>query len=336
MTVEVRVATESDLDRWNDYVGRSPHGTLFHEHETLELLADHAGARLHPLVGEKGQETVGLFPVFEISRRPLTATFSPPPFLRIPYLGPALLNLEKLKRRKRERRQQQFLENCFEWIETELNPRYEHVRTGPGFADSRPFKWNGYDVTPRYTYAVDLSLPGDELLKTFSSDARTNVTKTPDGSYSLEEGGPDSIREILALVSNRYESQGIGFHLTDEFVIDLYEGTANGAVRPYTVSVDGEFVGGILALEYGDSVLRWQGGVRTDDDVDVPINDLLDWAVMSDGRDRGLSTYDLVGADTRRINRYKAKFNPALRTYYRIERGSWGVQKLARLYRSIK
>ncbi|MFC4541753.1 lipid II:glycine glycyltransferase FemX [Halosolutus amylolyticus] len=336
MSIDVRLATDEDRDRWNGYVERSPQGTLCHEYEALEVQAEHAGATLHPLIGFKGQEPVGLFPVFEIKKGFVTTVFSPPPHLRVPYLGPAFLNMGKLKQRKRDKRQERFVEGCFDWIESELAPRYAHLRTSTAFADSRPFKWNGYDVSPEYTYVVDLSPDEDDLLMTFSSDARNNVTNADDDAHEIEVGGDEEIRLIVDQVRRRYESQGIDFGVAESFVLDLADRTANGAVRPYTLRVDGEFVGGILALEYGDTTGRWLGGVRTDADVDLPTNDLLDWAVMSDGLDRGIKAYDLIGADTPRINRYKAKFNPELRTYYSIEYGSWGMQTIASLYNSVK
>ncbi len=336
MSVDVRLATDADRTRWNEYVERSPHGTVFHELAVLEVLADHADATLYPLVGFKGQEPVGLFPVFELEKRFVTTVFSPPPHLRVPYLGPAFLNLGKLKQRKRERRRERFVEACLEWTETELAPRYAHLRTGPRVVDARPFAWNGYEATPEYTYVVGLSPGKDALLTSFSSDARRNVTNAPEGAYEIDVGGPDAVRQVTQQVRHRYESQGLRFDPTDEFVLDLHEAAEEGRLRPYTCRVDGEFVGGILALECGDTVSRWMGGVRTDADVDVPTNDLLDWAVIADGVDRGLSRYDLVGADNPRINRYKSKFNPELETYYGLEYGSWGMKTIAHLYNSVK
>ncbi|AEH37628.1 GNAT family N-acetyltransferase [Halopiger xanaduensis] len=335
MSIDVRVATDEDREKWNRYVEQSPQGTLCHELEALRVQADYSDATLHPLIGFKGQEPVGLFPVFEINKQFVTTAFSPPPHLRVPYLGPAFLNMAKLKQRKRERRRQRFMDGCFEWIQSELAPKYGHIRTATAFEDSRPFKWNEYDATPEYTYAVDLTLDEDDLLMTFSSDARSNIRNTDD-AYEIEVGGPEEIRLIHEQVKNRYESQDIGFDVPVEFVLDLAEQSANGHVRPYTLRVDGDFIGGILALEYGGTTGRWMGGVRTDADVDVATNDLLDWSIMQDGLENGLETYDLVGADTRRINRYKAKFNPELRTYYSLEYGKWGMRRLASLYDSVK
>ncbi|AXR78737.1 lipid II:glycine glycyltransferase FemX [Natrarchaeobaculum sulfurireducens] len=336
MSVDVRVATDDDRARWNEYVGRSPQGTLCHELEALAVQADHAGATLHPLIGFKGQEPVGLFPVFELRKGFVRTVFSPPPHLRVPYLGPAFLNMGKLKQRKREKRRTRFVDGCLEWIDDELDPKYGHVRTSTGVTDVRPFVWEGFDATPEYTYAVDLTRDEADILGSFSSDARRNVRNTADDAYEITIGGRESIQRIHEQVTHRYESQGISFDVPLEFVLDLADASANGHVTPYALHVDDEFVGGILALEYGSRTGRWMGGVRTDADVDVPTNDLLDWAIMDDARERGLETYDLVGADTRRINRYKAKFNPDLETYFSLEYGSWGMRAAASLYDSVK
>lgn len=57
---------------------------------------------------------------------------------------------------------------------------------------------------------------------------------------------------------------------------------------------------------------------------------------MVDGVERDLTTYDLVGADTPRINGYKAKFNPELVETYSVERGSTAATLAAHLYQRGK
>lgn len=335
MSVEIIHANDTHLEQWDEHVEQSPQGTIFHQRDALDVLAAHSGTTVHHLVGLKGQEPVGIFPVFEKRVGPFQTVFSPPPNLRIPYLGPAMLNMEKLSRRKIDRRQRQFVDGCLEWINAEVNPKYGHFRTNGHYDDLRPFVWKGCDVTPEYSYIVDLVRDEDDLLMSFSSDARKNV-RTDEAGYTVELGDDEAIRFIIEQVARRYASQGIDFHVDAPFALDLQERLADGQVRPYIFEIDGQFVGGILALEYGDRMYRWQGGVRTDHGTDLPINDLLDWHVMRDGMNRGLATYDLVGADNPRINKYKAKFNPDLQSHHRIEIGSSVATRLAQLYRSYK
>lgn len=336
MGVTIERLDDTDSETWNRFVEQSPQTRLFHQYEALSVQAEYAGAVVHPLVGYVGQEPVGLLPLFELDRGPVRMVFSPPPELRIAYLGPALLNQTGLKQRKRERRQHQFVDGCFEWIDREIDPRYGHIRVHGCYDDLRPFLWNDCDVTPSYTYHVDITPDHDDLLMAFSRDARSNIKNSRDATYSVAEGGRKAIHDIVEQVTNRYETQDIAYHVTPAFVTELATRLPDGAVRPYTLQIDGEFLGGVLALDDGETVYRWQGGVRIDVDTDIPVNDVLDWHVMIDAMERGRTTYDLVGADNQRINRYKAKFNPDLVPFYSIERGSSVVTAVAHAYKWIR
>ncbi|RRJ33654.1 lipid II:glycine glycyltransferase FemX [Halocatena pleomorpha] len=334
MGVEIERVKETET--WNRLVERSPQTCLFHRDEALSIQADHTGADVHRLVGYVGEEPIGVFPLFELSRGPVRLLFSPPPELRVTYLGPALLNGGGLKQRKRERRQHEFIEGCFEWAKSAFNPRYGHLRIHSCYEDIRPFLWNDCEVTPSYTYLVDLTQGTDDLLMSFSRDARSNIRDAAEASYTIEEGGRTAIYDIVEQVDRRYARQGISYHVTPAFVTELANSLPEGAVRPYTLRIDGEFIGGLIALDDGETVYRWQGGVRSDTSTDVPVNDLLDWHVMTEAIDRDRSAYDLVGADNPRINRYKAKFNPELVPFYNVEHGSTVTTTLARAYQWVR
>lgn len=326
---------EDDDEAWERCVDRSGQTTLFHRMATLRVLADHAGATLHPLAGYKGQEPVGVFPVFELRKGPLTGVFSPPPYLSVPYLGPAFCNVDKLKQRKADRRKRRFLESCLEWIDETVSPRYQQYVTGRDFDDARSFVWSGNDLTVEYTYVVDLTTDASALLAQFSSDARRNVKDGEGVDADLSVGGVDDARRIVDQVRRRYEEQDRPYGITPSFVAELYRALPDGAVRPYVCRVEDEFVGGILSLWGDDTVYRWQGGVRPEREVDFPVNDHLDWRIMGDGVTGDVSRYDLVGAGVPRINEYKAKFNPELRSFYRIEGGTWPVPSLVNVYRQV-
>ena len=334
--IEVREADADDLERWNGYVERSPHGNPFHTYEALQVMAKHSRSKLHPLVGFKGQEAVGIFPIFEITKGPVSAVFSPPPGLLASYLGPALLNMDKLKQRKAERRHKRFVNGCMDWLDAEIDPKYMHVRTDGRYGDLRPLLWQGFRASPRYTYVVDLTVGEDALFDGFSSDARSNIRSGRDADVDLvvEEGGRSDIRRIISKVQSRYDAQDKQYPLTADFVVDLYEATPPGTVRPYVCRVDGEFQGGMIALEDDDTIYRWQGGAKHD--ADLPINDIVDWRIITDAIDRGIETYDLVGANKERLCGYKAKFSPTLRTYYEMERGTRSMNVVSNLYKRFR
>ncbi|SDD39420.1 GNAT family N-acetyltransferase [Natrinema hispanicum] len=332
MSVEIRTLNpHADAEEWNRYVERSDDSNPFFRAEALRLQAVDTDTILHLLAGFKGQETVGIFPVFEYTKGPVTGAFSPAPHSWTTYLGPALLNVDKLKQRKADRRIKRFIEGCLEWIDTELSPLYSKFVTGT-LDDVRPFVWNDYDVKPSHTYVVDLDGSEEELLNRFSSDARSNIRNADEDSYTIEEGDTDDVERIVEKVRQRYESQGQPFRLSVDFARAVHEQLPDGAIRPYICRVDGEFLGGILVVESDRTRYRWQGGVKPDADVDIAINDLLDWHVMRDGLHAGIEEYDLVGAGVPSINRYKAKFNPRLETHYEITSGAFGIDLLVDQY----
>lgn len=318
---------------WNQHLSRAPTATPFHRHEALEVLADHGGATLYPLVVTAGDEPIGLFPVFEKSLGPVSAVFSPVPNLKIHNLGPVLVAADGLSALERERRSWQFVDTALSCLRERFAPQYVLVRTTVRYDDPRPFDWNGFEVTPRHSYVVDLTPDPETLLGRFSSDARRNVRNRSEG-ITVREAGEDAIDAVIERVRERHAEQGESYPLTPAFVRDCYDALPTGTVRPYVVEIDGEFVGGMVTLETDDTIYRWQGGVKTD--TSRPVNDLLDWQIIRDAAERGLTRYDLMGANNPRISRYKAKFDPDLVTYQSMVKATTPMKLLATAYRRLR
>lgn len=333
MSVEVRRASEADRDRWDGLVERSPHGTPFHLDAFARVAAEYAGARYVPLIGYVGQEPVGLFPAFERSRGPVTAVFSPPPNLQITYGGPAMVNVAKLKRRKTDRRHRRFVEGCLDHLDGTVAPNYVHVRTGTRYLDTRAFVWQEFEASPSHTYVVDITPDEETLLDRFSSDARSNVSDPPE-EVDIDIGGERAVRRIIEQVRQRHATQDERFGVPEEFLVDLWTELPEGTLRPYVCRVDGEFAGGIVTLELGDTIYRWLGGAKPD--VDLPVNDLTDWHIMRDAKSRGIERYDLVGASNPSIARYKAKFAPQLELYQQLERGTALLKLASDVYKRVR
>jgi len=331
MSVDI---TTVDDEQYNDIVTAAPAATPFHRAEALDVFADHADADLHRLVGFKGQEPVGVFPVYEVTKGPATVAASPPPGLKLPYLGPVMVNTDKLKRRKRDRRHRRFVDAALDWVDGELSPSLVNLRTAVGYDDVRPYQWRDYEVEPRYTYVVDLDTTAEDLLSRFSSDLRSRVRDDYDTSYEVVEAGPAAIDTIVAVTRDRHREQGESFPITAEFVRDLADALPPGTVRPYVCRVDGEVVGGLVDVEDDTSAGAWIASGKTD--APVPVNDLLEWQVCVDGIERGLERLDLMGANHERIYTYKAKFAPDLVPYFSLQTGSVGMNTVAKVYEKLR
>lgn len=334
VTVGPATVHEVTSAEWDEAVSRSPQGTVFHLSAALDVLAEHAGATLHRLAAFKGQELRGIVPLFELDRGPLTTVFSPPPKLGVPYLGPAMVNCEKLKRRKHERTNRALVEGTLDWLRNECAPSYIHLETTPAYTDLRPFTWNDFSVRPRYTYELDLTAGADGVLASFHRDLRSNITRHEASDYDVFEGGDEAIEFVVEQVRERFAAQGESYALEPSYVTDLYRALGPDRFRPYVGSCDGEWLGGVIVPSFDGQIRYWQGGGKPS--TDLPINDLIHWQVIRDAIDRGMVAYDLTGANRPRIARYKAKFNPALVPYYEVEWGTRTMTALARLYRTFR
>lgn len=334
MGVDIEPIDPSERGEWDRYVTRSRAGTLFHQYDVLELIEKYASARLHTLIGRKGQEPVGIFPVFEVKKGGISTAFSPPPRLGIPFLGPAPITNQQMKRRKTERQQRRFVEGCLDWIAEEVGPRYYRICTPIEFDDPRPFTWNDYETTPLHTYLLDIDTDLETLKKSFSKSLRRYLDPEDERRFTIEERGTDGIRFIYDHICARYEAQDKTYSVPLDYLLELYERLPDGSVRPYVGTVDGEQVSGIIILEGDSTIFYSEGGGRPD--VDFPINDLTHWKIIESARERGIETYDLGGANTPRICDYKSKFNPALATYYEIEKGTIDMKIASNVYRKLR
>lgn len=331
MSIEIRPL--DDPDQWNDLVKRSNQSTAFHLAEALSVLADESNTTLDLLVGYKGEEPCGIFPAFSKQVGPFSVVFSPPPNLKVSYLGPSLITPAGMKQRRRELRHSRFIDAAVEWLRDERGYVFATGRTAPGYNDVRPFLWNEFEATPRYTYVVDITRDPDDLLAAFSTDARRNVTADYDIDFTIEKGGPDEIQTILTNVDARHAEQNEPFPIDGAFVTRLYEALPDGVVRPIVCRTNGQFVGGQVVLELGTQSIAWFG--IADYDIDLPVTDLLDWDYITTAPERGVETYDLAGANKRRLSRYKSKFASELVPYYQIDDGNTASRIAATLYNKL-
>ncbi|WP_224447598.1 GNAT family N-acetyltransferase [Haloprofundus salilacus] len=320
MSISVaRLSETSDADDWNSWVERSSMGTPFHQFEILQVIATEADATLHPLVGYKGEEPVGLLPVFQTDKGPLRIVKSPPEAVSVRKLGPVLLNHEELKTRKREKRNSRFVDECLAWIEERCSPHRTLVQTNDRYDDFRPWVWNDFDVEMDATYVVDLERDLDDIERSFSGSVRRSVRKAEEAGCSVEVGGRSEARRIAEHVEQRFAQSDIEyFDSSPEWVMNYVDAFPDGQVRPYVCLKDGEYVGGKMLLRFGDTTWWWKGGARPL--ADVPANELLNWRIIQDEKRGGTSRYNLHGALEARTSGAKARLSPELVPMYKLTR----------------
>jgi hypothetical protein len=327
------------LEEWGEALPASGFEP-FHAPAALSTLAEHAEGDLRLYGAFKGDRPVGLFPAVVRERSVGTAVLSPPPGFSVPQLGPIVMPASP-KRRKREKVNGSFAEHLVEELDVDSPLTLFRTVCNTSFPDPRPFVWADLDLDTRFTYKLRIGDDDpDDLLKSCSKSLRREIRDARDLDVTVEAEGTAGAREVYERTAERYAEQDRGFSLTWPYVRDLTEAMADDdRCRTYVArGPDGEFLTGVVALYSNDAAYYWLGGARTVHE-GVSVNSLVHWTMIEDIANdeprESVHSYDLMGANTERLCRYKSKFGADLAPYYVVESGGPGMDVAKRAYKLV-
>lgn len=324
-----------DLSEWGDLLPNEGF-SVFHTPEALRTVDTHTTEEMQLVGGFKGEQPVGLCPLFVRDAPGVQVVLSPPMGFGIQRLGPILMPTSP-KRGKQEKLNRTFTEKVLESVDSTRPITLFRMSCSTRYTDPRPYEWNGFDVKPAFTYRLDLrSTTPDEILKSFSKSLRREIQDGEETDISIQIEETAGARQIYEATQARYEEQGKGFPLSWEFMHDLLESLGDRA-RVYTAeSPDEGFLGGITVLYSNDTAYFWKGGTRNSRR-NISVNSMLHWRIISDiitDPPRGsIGWYDLHTANNERIVRYKRKFGGELVPYYQIESAGLPMALSKKAYR---
>ncbi len=324
---------ETDTDEWSQALPDSGFG-VFHTTPALDVLDDHTTATRKLLGAFKGQEPVGLVPVFVESKAGGRVVTSPPPGLTVPRLGPLVMPTSP-KQRKRESVTREFVDLVLDAVDADSRRSLVRFVCPTTFTDPRPFQWADMAVEPSFTYILDLEQgDADSIKQGFSRDFRRSIHTGLESAVTVTVEGPETAGRIYDHVDARYAEQDQSFPPSREYVCDLVAALGDRSRVYVARDESGDYLGGIIALYSNDMVSFWQGGVRTANE-EASVNDLLHWTIITDaleGEPHEVSGYDLVGANTPRLCRYKSKFSADLVPYHTVESSGAEMSVAKRAY----
>ena len=318
------------LSEWEDALpdrGFEP----FHAPEAIDVLDDHAAGDVVLFGAFKGDRPVALLPLFEQSNAVGRMLVSPPPGMSVSRLGPVLMPASP-KRSKHEKLNREFTELVLEETDADARSTLFRVTGNTDYTDPRPYVWADFDVETLWTYRLDVGdRDPDALLKDASKSLRREIGDARELDISVEREGIDGARAVYEETRRRYAEQGRQLPVDWPYVRDLVEAMLEtDRARVYVARDDERFLTGVTALYSNDAAYFWQGGTRSIHE-GVAVNSLVHWTIVEDiaedpPRD-SVDTYDLLGANTERLCKYKAKFGSELTPYFRVESG--GVEMAA-------
>lgn len=338
--MNLKIATDKDAEEWNKLVESSPYGTIFHTWNWLKIVEKHTKSKLYPLIGMKGTTPIGVFPLFYQKKKFVKLVFSPPSRALLLYLGPLVVDYDKLKQSKRESILWELYREVHNFSKSELNYNFLRIRSPPGMIDGRVFRWDGYDTKPLYTYFISLRKGSDFVWDGFESQLRKDIRKTQREGVIIEQGSKEDLEFLRTSLARRFTEQGMKPSDYTGYLLDIYDSFYPENFKIFVARYNGKRVGGLTLLCYTNKASLWMGIPKTTLKGIYP-NDLVVWESIKWACENGYKQYEIMGAgDDPRLRHFKSKFNPELSIWYSAEKYSSQIYKVFessfRVYQSIQ
>lgn len=312
---------------------------VFHTPQMLGVIDDYTSGELHLLTGFNCGELVAFLPLF-VQDGPVGATIatSPPPGISIPHLGP-ILNGDGEDPEDRLTINLRFVEAMLEYIDADSTRTLLWMVCSPKYHTPCPYKKAGLDITPRFTYQVDVNHSSfEDVSDNFSKSMRWEMRKGEELDVFIERGGLEEAHAIHRAVTDLYEELNVNFSMEWEFLQDLIT-SLGWRCRVYVArGPEGEQLSGIVVLYSNDKAYYWMGGLRASYE-NISVNTLLHKRIINDIINdpprESIETYDLVGANIERLCDYKSQFGGDLVQYNLIESENITMNIAKRAYRWV-
>jgi hypothetical protein len=306
-----------DKKLWDQFVENSPQGTLFHMWDFLKIVERHSGFQLLPYAIFSGDKLRCIFPFFIMRRLGLTTMFSPPPDAQIPYLGPAFdPSVAGLRAHKKEKIFQQVTDEVCTEID-KLSPNFVSFRTVPSFIDVRTFEWKNYSVQLKFTYAIDLEKPLDDIWSGFGKRCKQGIKHVSALSPHVEQTNDVSL--VLGMWRERRKERGQRQNLYSGSYLEEVAAAFPQRVTVHSVSIDGRIAAGdICCVLLEDRYGLWIGGVNARKNLKTDEFHL--WEVIQHAKAEGFKTLELGGVGPKSLSMHKSKFDPVLEPNCYVEK----------------
>ena len=310
------ICTITDQIQWDSFIDDSSQGLLYHKWNFLKLTEKYTGYQLLPYGIYKGEQLICVFPLFYKKIAGIKLLFSPPPQAGIPYLGPVMeKNFESMKQDKKESCLNLIVEDIDKEIK-KLAPNYISVTLVPGFFDIRPFQWLNYQVSPKYTYMVNLKPELKEIQEEFSSVCRQNIRKGESLKCTLAKCDDTSV--LTGLLTNRYNEQGLNHAVNPAFLKETMNAYPQNLILNCLYDND-ELIGSTLNQAY-HRYLGWMGLPKSQDSKYKYANEFMIWQLIQEAKSLGFEKLEISGANKQSLCNYRSKFNPQLELYFTISK----------------
>ena len=320
-----------DKALWDKHIEESPYGTLFHLWDFLKIIERHSGCKLYPYGIYRGDELVCLFPLFIKSFMGVKMVFSPPPGMAVPNLGFVMGAVyDKLKQRRKE----MYINGVADEIEAEIkkmHANYVQISTVNRFVDVRPFRWNGYSVQMKYSYAIDLNMSLDEIWGNFDDSLKREISDGEKMQLSIRP--TDDVDQFYHILQGQFERKGqIPPMPGKAYLKDVIAAFPDNLKISFLYKGD-KIVDLVAYYQYKKHFAFWLW--LTEHDTSLNSSEYIAWDYIRNKKAEGLESLEISGASVKRHFAFKSKFNAPLVYNFSITRNDMAGRVGEGMYSSL-
>lgn len=269
------------------------------------------------------KELIGFF-YYQNHKRAKLLTHISPPFLS-PNCG-LFVKDESTNTAKKN----SFQKKVHELISTYFKKEKFDILTLPfpfQYADMQPYIWSGFEVSPKYTYQLDLSQNENSLLAAMSPERRKNITK------SIKDGLAVKVSLVCEksqqLIEKTFTNQGLWFDkqvLTNLF-LNL---TSNNNAISYSTYAGEQLLATVFCVKDDERAYYILGGFDNDS-LHSGAGAFAMWHAIKKAKEDGLKIFDFEGSMHPPIEKYFRGFGGEMVPYFCVEKKNLKGKALLKL-----
>jgi hypothetical protein len=310
MEAEILSHKEIDPAQWDAFIEASPQGMIYHKYHYISALADTWQAS----VLRNGPQYLAVFP-FAMKRKYGIRYTLQPVFAQ--YWGICLAPMNSKISRAFELRKQH-IQAVLEKLPRDIR-LFEHSFS-PAFDYPLPLLWNKYQLTPRYTYQINLDRPIDDVWSEFAENTRRDIRKAEKSKITVQDHDQfDTIMDI----GNRSWGNKIKNVKPEEYarLKRVYEHfRESGESYLLTAMADtGEAAAGILFFVHKDTTIYYFGGTAPEYKHSGAMS-LIIWEAIKKAHAAGYKVFDFDGSMIEPIERFLRGFGAVPVPYLSVKK----------------
>ena len=317
----MEIIKTTDWEEWDDFVNKSPQGTIFHTSYWLR-----ASGKNFVIYGcyDKG-ELVGGLAIAYSKKLGIKYAHHPP---WTPYLGIIFKEMEgkytKILsiQKKICREMARVLKEDFDAVYFNLSP---HV------IDIQPFIWENFTGGIRYTYIVDI---GDlnKVWREMDRKRRNDIISARKEKIKIINS---EFKDVMGLVRKSFERQNkkIQFEKEAYSYNNILE--RKGMCKSFIAEKEGKFISAVYIIWDKRCAYYLLGGYDSEE-AHHGATALAVWTAMNFARNIGLEYFDFEGSMIPEVEHFFRKFGGKLTPYYSVRWSRTWVKPLEGVYRLVR